>query len=154
MDFEKELNDLCQAIIREIAEINEAIRSLNGAMSPSHLETVDKLTHSLKSIKAIMKMMEEEEGGYSERSYESRNGGSSGRSYEGGSSYRGSYAGGSSSYRGSSRGSSYARRRDSMGRYSRHGDIAEQLHKLMNDAPNEEIRMEMQRLAEQVEQQM
>jgi len=57
------------------------------------------------------------------------------------------------SYRG---GRSYARRRDGMGRYSsrgysRDGDLVDQLHGLMHDAPNEQIKREMQRLAEKIE---
>lgn len=60
-------------------------------------------------------------------------------------------------------GRSYARgrmnaRRDAMGRYSREGgysrageDIAEQLRDMMQDAPDEHIRMEIERLANKVE---
>ena len=52
-------------------------------------------------------------------------------------------------YRG---GMSYARRRDAMGRYSRAGeDIAERLRGMMADAPDEHIRMEIERLANKVE---
>lgn len=71
----------------------------------------------------------------------------------------GSYA------RGGDRGTgrSYARgrmnaRRDMMGRYSREGgysrageDIAEQLRDIMQDAPDERVRMEIERLANKVE---
>lgn len=63
-----------------------------GELSAGMLETVDKLTHSIKSIDTIMAM---EEAGYSE----------DGGSYE----YDGSYA----------RGRGENARRDSMGRYSR-----------------------------------
>lgn len=54
-------------------------------------------------------------------------------------------------------GRSYARgrmnaRRDAMGRYSRAGeDIAEQLRDIMRDAPDEHIRIEIERLANKVE---
>lgn len=60
----------------------------------------------------------------------------------------GSYARGGRSY---ARGRMNARR-DSMGRYSRAGeDIAEQLRGMMADAPDEHIRMEIERLANKVE---
>lgn len=49
-------------------------------------------------------------------------------------------------------------RRDMMGRYSREGgysrageDIAEQLRDIMQDAPDERVRMEIERLANKVE---
>lgn len=69
------------------------------------------------------------------------------------------YIHGGSYARGGNRGMgrSYARgrmntRRDAMGRYSRAGeDIAEQLRDMMADAPDEHIRMEIERLANKVE---
>ena len=69
------------------------------------------------------------------------------------------YMHGGSYARGGNRGMgrSYARgrtnaRRDAMGRYSRAGeDIAEQLRDMMADAPDEHIRMEIERLANKVE---
>ena len=61
--------------------------------------------------------------------------------------------------RGNGPGMSYARergrnaRRDSMGRYSRAGeDLAAQLRGMMQDAPDERIRSEIERLANKVEQ--
>lgn len=50
---------------------------------------------------------------------------------------------------------SYApRRRDSMGRYSRnysyHGDMVHELEKLMDDAPNESVRQDLQRVINKV----
>lgn len=108
------------------------------------LEIVDKLAHAIKNIDKIM------EAEYSE-----------GRSYRG--SYRGNYGEGSyrgnygeGSYRGNygERGSygeaSYARgrgrnaRRDSMGRYAR-ADMREEIERLMDEAPDEETRMKLER---------
>ena len=122
------------------------------------LEIVDKLAHAIKNIDKIIEADEMEGGSYysggSYRSYYSRN------SYDDGS-YRGSYDGGGSyddggSYRGYSRARGRGRyaRRDSMGRYSRAGDLAEQLRALMADAPDDKIRQEMQALAGRIEQQM
>ena len=63
---------------------------------------------------------------------------------------------------GYSEGMGYSRRRnvrrDSMGRYasdggySRHGDLVEELHHLMADAPNDQIRHDLKRLADKLEQ--
>ena len=43
----------------------------------------------------------------------------------------------------------YSYRRDSMGRYSRDG-LADKLHDLMKDAPDERTRMEIQRLIDKM----
>lgn len=147
MDYMNDLHELCETISREIAESNEKIRSAGGKLNAGDVDYIDKLTHALKSIKATIAMMEDEEG-YSNRAYPM------------GGSYRYSRDGGS--YR-DGMGGSYARgrnaKRDSMGRYSsrgysRDGDLVDQLHDLMQDAPNESIKREMQRLAEKIEQQM
>ena len=45
---------------------------------------------------------------------------------------------------------SYARKRDSMGRYSRDG-LADKLRELMHDAPDEQSKEEIRRLAEKME---
>lgn len=117
-----------------------------GELSAGSLEIIDKLSHALKSITTVIAMKEAEDDYSSE--------------YERGSSRNG---GGNSSYRRG--GSSYARnqRRDGMGRYSRRGysredgysmavdDMAERLHELMSDAPNDEIRQEIKRLMNKVE---
>lgn len=153
MDYMNDLHELCETISHEIAEANEKIRAAGGKLSGGDYDTIDKLTHSLKSIKGVMQMMEDEDG-YSGRMPDDMGG-----------SYR-MYSRDGGSYRGSYRGGSYARgrgrnaRRDSMGRYSsnggysRDGDLVDQLNALMQDAPNETIKREMQRLAEKIEQQM
>lgn len=77
-------------------------------------------------------------GSYSDRSYD---GGSSRASYE--NSMRGSYA------RGRGRNS----RRDSMGRYtSDSGMMLEELQVLMQEAPDERTRQEIQKLVTRLEQ--
>lgn len=138
MDYINELHELCETISREIADANEKIRNAGGKLSSGDVDYVDKLTHTLKSIKATIAMMEDEDG-------------YSGNYPDMGGSYRYSRDGGNS-FRG--RGT-YAKR-DSMGRYSgrysRGGDLVNQLHDMMQDAPNEQIKREMQRLAESIEQ--
>ena len=141
MDILNELYDLCDVISKEIAEANEKIRQAGGKLTGSDLEYVDKLTHILKSIKTTVAMIEAEDGynSYDNGSYDNYN-----DSYHGGSSY--------------ARGRGRNARRDSMGRYSsargysRHGDIADELRKIMHDAPNDQIKKDIQRLVDKVDQ--
>lgn len=157
MDYEKELHELCETIKEEIAEANKKIKNAGGKLSAGDVEYIDKLTHSLKSIKAVLSMMEdEEEDEYSSRypmSYR-------GRSYRGGS-YR--YDDGmmdeGRSYARDGRGRGSNAQRDSRGRYSsrmdgysRHGDVVESLREVMEEAPDERTRQEIQRLIEKMEQ--
>jgi hypothetical protein len=124
MDIMNELYDICDSLSQGIMEINDKIRKNQGKMSSQDLEYIDKLTHSMKSVKAVIAMMEEEDGGYSGRSMR-------GRSYR---SMRGGYSG----------------RRDAMGRYSREGDFATKLEELMEDAPPQ-MRSSIRDLQRQVE---
>lgn len=149
----KELYEMCDTISNAIKQANEKIRTAGGKVSTGDIDYVDKLTHSLKSVKAVIKMMEEDEDmddGYSQRGY-SRNDYSGrmyrGRSYDDGYSGRRSYAPGRGTYA----------KRDSMGRYasddgySRGGDMVDELRSLMNDAPDEQTRQEFQRLINKME---
>lgn len=144
MDYINDLHELCETISREIAEANDKIRAAGGKLSAGDVDYIDKLTHTLKSVKATIAMMEDEDG-YSSATYP--NGGSyarrGGYSREGG--YNGPYA----------RGRMNARR-DSMGRYSgrysRDDGIVEELRSLMEDAPNESIKRDIQRIVDKIEQ--
>lgn len=154
MDMIKELRELCDTLGRALKEANEKLRNAGGKVTSADMEYIDKLTHSLKSIKTSIAMMEAEdmdEGG----------------SYDGGSyRMRGGYSREGRDYRGSYEGGSYARgrgpyaNRDSMGRYasgysrdgySMHGDMVDELRELMNDAPDEQTRQEMQNLIRKIE---
>ena len=116
-----------------------------GELTAGSLDTVDKLTHAIKSIETIIAMNEYNDDGYSNRgSYESRNGSSGARRYTRDESMDG--------------GNSYARysnvRRDSMGRYSRdeaNEEIINRLHEVMNDAPNEQTKQEIRKLINKME---
>ena len=108
MDIKKDLEALCDIISEQIADLSRKIR--NNGMSGGDLDNLDKLTHTLKSIKAVLAM---ETDGYSSRG-------------------------------------SYARRRDSMGRYSRN-DLADGMRELMNDAPDERTRLDMQRMIDKLD---
>lgn len=152
MDYINDLHELCETISKEIGEANEKIRNAGGKLTAGDVDYIDKLTHTLKSVKATIAMMEAEDGEYSNRAYPDGMGGS----YRGGrgTSYRGSYMGNGSSY---ARGRMNARR-DSMGRYSGNGysrddGMVEELRELMQDAPNETIKRDIQRLVDKIEQQ-
>jgi len=134
MDIMKDLETLCNLLADKLAEKTRKVK--NGGMSDGDLETIDKLTHSLASVKKIMAFMEDD-GEYS--GY-----------YPMGGSYRESYRG---SY---GRGGSYARKRDSMGRYSgergySRNDLADKMRDLMMDAPDDRTRQEIQRMVEKLE---
>lgn len=108
------------------------------------LDIVDKLAHAIKNIDKILMS----EGGYSEGIYYNRGvyGDSSyGRDYSRGDYSRGDYSRGDYSTRG--------RKRDSMGRYSRANDMmVNELREMMDDAPDEHTRMELERFIHKMEQ--
>lgn len=121
-------------------------------LSTGTLEVVEKLSSAVKNLDKIIDRYEEEYSG-------DMMGGMGGGSYARGGNRGGSRGGFSN------RGGSYARgrgsnaRRDSMGRYSsergysRDGmEMADQLRDLMEDAPDETIRRDMERLLRKVEQ--
>lgn len=139
----------------------EELKKYGGKdLSAGSLEVIDKLSHAIKNIDKIIESYGEEEeysnaggGSYAQGGSYARGGGNRGGGNRGGgrsNAMGGSYARG---------GGSYAQRRDSRGRYSREqgysmaGDeMAMELRELMEDAPNEQIRMDIQRLIEKVEQ--
>ena len=142
MDYINDLHELCETISKEIGDANDKIRNAGGKLTAGDVDYIDKLTHTLKSVKATIAMMEDEDG-YSNATYP----------------MNGSYArrGG---YSGTNRGS-YARgrmnaRRDSMGRYSgtysRDSGLADELRGMMDDAPNDAIKRDIQRLVDKIEQ--
>lgn len=142
----QELYDLKDMLCKELKEYGK-----KDEMSAGSLEVVDKLTHAMKNLDKVIEAYEESDE-YSNRAYPDGMGGS----YRGGrgTSYRGPYMGNGSSY---ARGRMNARR-DSMGRYSgngysRDGGMAEELRELMQDAPNESIKRDIQRLVDKIEQQ-
>lgn len=146
MDYVKDLHELCETISESIKDANEKIRASGGKLNGSDVDYVDKLTHALKSVKATIAMMEDEDGYSNHYPY-----------YMGGAYADGTMngnMGGNRSYRGRS----YAgrRRRDSMGRYSgdgysRDGGMVEELRSLMEEAPDERTRQEFQRFIDKIE---
>ena len=158
MDEIKTLHELCDTITREIEDANEKIRMAGGKLSAGDIDYLDKLTHSLKSIKTTIAMMEaDDDEGYSGRYMP----------YYGGM-MRGSYASTNRNGNDGRGGSSYARggrgrtnaRRDSMGRYSGNDggysydagmeDVISDLRGMMGDMP-EEKRRKVERLVSELE---
>ena len=90
-------------------------------MTSANLEKIDKLAHAAKNVCKIIDESDDGNSGYYSRT---------GRIYDG-RSFRNSY------------------RRDSMGRYSRDG-LADKLRELMDEAPDDKTRMEIQRLVEKM----
>lgn len=146
MDLYNDLEEICARLSRELKKANEKLNG--GELSPADTAYMDQLLHSLKSVKTVMAMMDAENGDDG-RSYE-------GRSYEGRSS------------RGASGRS--GRRRDSMGRYSgdyngmrymgnysgrrgysRDDEMISELRGLMEDAPDEQTRSDLQRMISRME---
>lgn len=120
-----ELKHICEILENELANVNKKLDKSDGVLSGDDISYIDKLTHSIKSIKTTIAMMDRGESGYYMPMY--------GRSYGDHESYR----------------------RDSMGRYSRgdsYGDNAvEELRDLMAKAPNESIKREYRKLIEKIE---
>lgn len=110
MDYMHDLKDLLCAELEDYAEKGKK----SGKMSMGDLESIHKLTDTVKNIMKIDVL--KEEAGYSEDGHYMGEGRIYGTSYESGYSERG----GSSYARGRGR---YAKR-DSMGRYSRDGGMS------------------------------
>lgn len=139
MEYMHELKEmLCEELEKIVAE---------GELTAGSLETVDKLTHSIKSIATIMAMED------SDYSYENGNMSGNMGSYRGGS-YRG----------GSYRGGSYAPRRDSRGRYSRQGrrsrgysrddeteKMVEKLEKMMEQTQDQNVKQAIEQAIDTIE---
>ena len=144
------LHKLCEALFEELGDYSRKIEKSDD-MSAGDLETIDKLSHALKSIKTTIAMMEAgEEDGNSYR------GGNSNRymPWYGGMSYEDGNMGGGRS----NRGMSSARRvrvNNPMGRnqYSREGgySYAEEefemaLRDAMNAAPDDHMREKIKKM--------
>ena len=122
MDKTEILHELCEALMEELETIAEKIRK--GGMSAGDLETVDMLSHALKSIKTTIAMMEADEG------------------------YSGEYRPRYGTYHDPRNNMSYARKRDSMGRYSRRGysyadnmdGLLDEMREMLPELPDEKRR--------------
>ena len=122
-----DLYNLKEMLCKELSDYGK-----DGGLTLSSLDTIDKLAHACKNVCKIIESKEGEE--------HSRRGGS----YDDGYSRGGYYY---------DNGSSYRRGRDRMGRFaSRDGsDMARKLRQMMEDAPDDSSRREIERLADKME---
>lgn len=121
-DLYENLEQLCMTVEEEINEANTKIRNAGNKITSGDLDYIDKLTHTLKSIKTTMAMMD---GGYS-------------------SDYNGtSYA-----RRRDSRGR-YSSRRSYERSYD--GDMVSELRELMEETPNNQMRQKFQQFISEIE---
>lgn len=134
-------------------ELKELEKKADSGLSMSEIQLMDTLLHAKKNLLKAEEMGEESE--YSGAMY---NDGMGGMSYERGGNRGGSYRG---TYRGSyARGRGRNAKRDSMGRYSSEGysraadDVIDRMRDLMQDAPDEQTRQEIQRLVSRMESMM
>lgn len=146
------MDKLMDFVCEQLEELEK--KAAKGSMTMPEVQYADTLAHLKKNLLKSEEMMAEMDGEYS--------GDMGGMSYRRGNR-GGSYRGGS--YDGGMMGGSYARgrgsnvRRDSMGRYSSERnysrdpqEMAEQLRDLMEDAPDETVRRDIERLLRKVEQ--
>lgn len=132
--------DLKEMLCKELEEITR-----KGELTAGSLDTVDKLTHAIKSIDTIVAMGQ----------------------YDDDYSYRGSYDRGNDGMSGERRrtydGRSYAKgrnaKRDSMGRYTRDSysyddakdDMISELHELMQEAKDDRTKQEFKKFINKLE---
>lgn len=141
MELLKELKDLKETIANEITQANKEIKKSGGDLNTGDIEMIDKLTHSMKSLITACAMLEaEDDGGYSERYMP-------GYFRDDGYTRRNSYGrNGSGNY------GSYAK---NEGRYSRNGysrmDWNEHLRMMMDEAPDEQTRMDIKRMMDRTQ---
>lgn len=135
------MHKLINFVCDELEELEE--KADKGSLTASDVQYADTLAHLKKNLLKSEEMMEEFDEGYS----------SDMRPMLDGGSYR--YAPGSNYARG--RGS--RAKRDSMGRYSSESGysrdahaMTDKLHELMEYAPNESVRKDIERLMRKVEQ--
>ena len=145
----KEMYDLREMLVDELNKLTK-----KGELTAGSLDTVDKLTHSIKSIDTICAMEDAGNYSYGDMSYNSYNDNMSYARGRGSNARRdsmGRYASNDGSYKGYSRYSmnnSY----DNRG-YSNHNkqELVEELRELMNETTDSKSRMAIQNAIQQME---
>lgn len=145
MKMLENLHELCEKLERELKDVNTKLNQSDAKINSDDLSIIDKLTHSIKSIKTVI-AMEEYSDDYPE--------GSSG---EGGWNYNRPYMTSGNYY-----GYSGARRmRDSMGRYTSRDNgysrdaskkkMVQKLSTLLDDTMSESERMAIEECMAKIE---
>lgn len=133
------MHKLIEYVCDELDEL-ERKADKDGKLSMAEIQYADTLAHMKKNLLKADEMYEEAEGEYSMGMGNSYDKGRGMRGYR----IEGSYARG--------------RKRDAMGRYSRRGgysmagdEMLYELREMMNEAPDEQTRMEFQRFIKKME---
>ncbi len=133
------LYDLCEMVYKEIESIKKELENAGGQLGEQHIEYVKDLVETMKYIKCLIGMIEDEEEGYSGNYYydddmSMARGGRGGRSNRGNSyARRGSYERGRSNRR-------------SYGRMESRDDFIDEIEELMEKAPDEATRKKFERM--------
>ena len=133
------MHKLIEFICDEMDEL-ERKASKDGKLSMAEVQYLDTLAHTKKNL---LKAEEMSDGGYSGTMYPRYYGDMDGRSYADDRSY--------------ARGRGRNARRDSMGRYSSRGysmaadDMMDELHALMEKAPDDMAKREFKKFIEKIE---
>lgn len=132
----KELERTCERATKELGDLNNRLDSNKNLLSPADVDMMDKLTHTIKSIKKVMMVLEEHgenQNGYSGNSYYSQP--MWDRDYSG-NSYHGTYTVAT----GEPNGYGYSGRRNSRHMYSRdteRDNMMSELDTMLNNARDE-----------------
>ena len=143
MDLLKELRELKDTIGHEISEANMEIKKSGGDLNTGDIEMIDKLTHSIKSLVTTCAMLEADDGYSGDyMPTDPYYGGTKRYSYgrTGNSGNYGSYARNDSRYG----------RENRNGGYSRGMDWNEHLRMMMDEAPDEQTRMDIKKLMDRM----
>ena len=132
--------DLCEMTYKEIESTKKELEGAGGQLDEQHIEYLKDLVETMKYIKCLIGMIEDEEQGYSGYYMDDYYYDNMSRANRGGNPARNSYA---------RRGSSYERGRSNRGRYSREesrDDFMSEIEELMEKAPDEKTRKKFERL--------
>lgn len=148
------MHKIKEMLMKELYEYEDKAKKSSGKLSAGDLETIHKLTDTVKNIDKI-EMLEDSEG-YSGDTDFMGEGRMYGTSYRSGNSYNSNGGQGGSSY---ARGRGRNARRDSRGRYSRDGysqggakeSLIEKLEEAMDEADNEQDREKIRKVIMQIE---
>ena len=132
------LYDLCEMTFKELENTKRELEGNGGQFDEQHIEYLKDLTETMKAIKCIISMIEDEEEGYSGGYYYDDDM-SMARGGRGGRSNRGSYARRGSYERGRSGRRSYARMES-------RDDFMDEIEELIEKAPDEATRKKFERM--------
>lgn len=144
------LYDLCEIVEKELESANEKIKISGGELSAGDLEYLDKLTHTMKSIKTTLAMLEAADEGYSGTYWDGR------YYYDGNMSMDSAGRGGRSNARGNGRSNARGGGRSNRGSYRSYSrddareDFMSEIEELMEKAPDERTRKKFEKFMQEM----